>query len=60
MNGECAKQQNNVYVNFLKVRLGNPENDPVEIEPENEACTSNVSKSVARDNSGALRSEPRR
>jgi hypothetical protein len=43
---ELAKQ-NNVNVHFQKGRLGNPENDPVEIEPENEAC--NVSKSVAKD-----------
>jgi hypothetical protein len=40
-------KQNNFYVHFQKVRLGNPENDPVEIGPENEAC--NVSKSVAKD-----------
>jgi hypothetical protein len=41
-----------ILVHFQKVRLGNPENVPVEIEPENEDC--NVSKSVAKDMASSL------
>jgi hypothetical protein len=38
--------------NFPKVRLGNPENDPVEIHQDIEAC--NVSKSVAKAMASSL------